>query len=216
MTRSSAKPRLRALVPSLGVSDLHRSIAFYRQFFGFELVDSAEDAEGAPLWAWLRSGKAELMLQQLDPEAQITLDPALGHSWVLYLQPNNLGRTRGLLAAAGVEVSPVAATTYGARECFARDPDGYSLWLSVPGTGHGPEDEHEEGDGDEFHEDDDDEPDSPDAGTVDDSDEDSFDDPDEGVIDDLEGDDADDPDEGATDAPRGGGRDGPGPDDRIH
>ena len=36
----SGKPRVRKLVPSLGVSDLHRSIAFYRDFFGFALLDS--------------------------------------------------------------------------------------------------------------------------------------------------------------------------------
>lgn len=213
MTRSSAKPHLRALVPSLGVSDLRRSIAFYRQFFGFEPVDSAEDAEGAPLWVWLRSGGAELMLQQLDPEAQITLDPALGHSWVLYLRLDNLGRTRERLAAAGVEVSPVADTSYGARECFARDPDGYSLWLSAPGAGREPG----QGGGDEEpFDDDDDTADDPDAGTIDEADEDGFDDPDQGVIDEPEDDEGfEDPDRGAVDEPDGGGH-GPGPDDRIH
>ncbi|MCW5623872.1 MAG: VOC family protein, partial [Burkholderiales bacterium] len=76
---------MRKLVPSLGVSDIQRSTAFYREFFGFEIVDAADDADGNPLWCWLRSGVAELMLQQLTAEQQITLEPALGQSWVLYL-----------------------------------------------------------------------------------------------------------------------------------
>ena len=33
------------LIPSLGVSDIDRSVGFYRQFFGFRVVDSYE-AEG--------------------------------------------------------------------------------------------------------------------------------------------------------------------------
>lgn len=215
MTRSSTKQRLHALVPSLGVSDLRRSIAFYRDFFGFEPMDSAEDAEGAPLWVWLRSGKAELMLQQLDPDAQITLDPALGHSWVLYLRLADLPRIRDRLAAAGVEVSAVTSTPYGARECFARDPDGYSLWLSAPGASRGSAEGDDEEDEFEAGESDHDAPDDPDAGTLEEREDDDFEDPDEGVIDEPEDDDFEDPDEGAVDAP-GSSSQGPGPGDRIH
>lgn len=216
MTRADTNTRLHALVPSLGVSDLGRSTAFYSEFFGFEPVDSAEDADGQPLWVWLRSGSAELMLQQLDPEAQITLDPALGHSWVLYLRPADLDRTRDRLAAAGVDVSPVSATPYGARECFARDPDGYSLWLSAPGAARAAGEYEEDDGGSAFDDNGDEPPDSPDAGALDDADDGEFDDPDEGVIDEAEDEDFDDPREEGIEDPRGGGHGGPGPDDRIH
>lgn len=145
----STKPRVRKLVPSLGVSDLRRSIAFYRDFFGFALIDSWDNAAGEVVWCWLRSGAAELMLQQLAPEQQITLEPALGQSWVLYLRPNNIDQTRRELLQAGVEVSAIELTAYGARECFLTDPDGYELWLSVPERGAGgDEDEEEEDDED--------------------------------------------------------------------
>lgn len=145
-----SKPRLRKLVPSLGVSDLRRSVAFYRDFFGFSLIDSWDDEAGEAVWCWLRSGVTELMLQQLAPDQQITLEPALGQSWVLYLRPADLDETRDQLVDAGVEVSEIALTAYGARECFLTDPDGYELWLSVPERGRGEEDEDEdEADGDE-------------------------------------------------------------------
>lgn len=217
MPTSPSANRLRKLIPSLGVSDLRRSLAFYREFFGFEPVDSAEDDHGVPLWVWLRSGVAELMLQQLDADAQITLDPALGHSWVLYLRPADLQDTRDRLNAAGVEVSEVESTAYGARECFARDPDGYPLWLSEPDSGQSPEDE-EDGETGEA-EDSLRGLDAPDEGELDEPEEGEDDDPDEGRRD--ERDEAfGDPDDGETgdpgDDPLGDGQRLPGPGDRVH
>jgi uncharacterized glyoxalase superfamily protein PhnB len=141
-----SKPRLRKLVPSLGVSDLRRAIAFYLDFFGFTLVDSWENDAGESVWCWLRSGVTELMLQQLPPDGQITLEPALGQSWVLYLRPVDIDETRQQLLRAGVDVSDIQLTTYGARECFLTDPDGYELWLSVPEQGRGEDDDDDEDD----------------------------------------------------------------------
>ncbi len=136
--------RLKKLIPSLGVADLRRSIAFYRDFFGFTVVDAYEDDAGKPVWCWLRSGLAELMLQQLSAEQQIALEPALGQSWVLYLRPANLDEAHSALRAADVEITDITETTYGARECFATDPDGYELWLSEPESGRGPDDEDDD------------------------------------------------------------------------
>jgi catechol 2,3-dioxygenase-like lactoylglutathione lyase family enzyme len=142
------RSRLRKLVPSLGVSDLRRSIAFYRDFFGFDVADSWDNDAGETVWCWLRSGVAELMLQQLSPDEQITLEPALGQSWVMYLRPSDIDATREQLLAAGLDVSEIALTGYGARECFVADPDGYELWLSVPEHGlDADEDEDEDEDG---------------------------------------------------------------------
>ena len=148
--------RLKKLIPSLGVADLRRSIAFYRDFFGFTVVDAYEDDAGKPVWCWLRSGLAELMLQQLSAEQQIALEPALGQSWVLYLRPANLDEAHSALRAADVEITDITETTYGARECFATDPDGYELWLSEPESGRGPDDEDDDDDEDEADDEDED------------------------------------------------------------
>jgi uncharacterized glyoxalase superfamily protein PhnB len=145
----NSKPRVRKLVPSLGVSDLRRSIAFYSEFFGFSLVDSWENEAGEVVWCWLRSGVTELMLQQLSADEQITLEPALGQSWVLYLRPTDIDEMREALVVAGIDVSEIALTVYGAKECFLTDPDGYELWLSVPEQGLGDDDEDEDEDEDD-------------------------------------------------------------------
>ena len=141
--------RIKKLIPSLGVADLRRSIAFYRDFFGFTVVDAYEDEAGRPVWCWLRSGLAELMLQQLSTDQQMALEPALGQSWVLYLRPANLEEAHSELRAANVDITDITETTYGARECFATDPDGYELWLSEPESGHGPDDEDDEDEGED-------------------------------------------------------------------
>jgi catechol 2,3-dioxygenase-like lactoylglutathione lyase family enzyme len=119
------------LIPSLGVSDIDRSLGFYRSFFGFEVVDSYDDDSGMA-WCWLRARDAELMLQQLSADQQIRLNPAIGQSWVVYVRVDDLDALHAKLKLSGFPVSEIGRTSYGAREFFVPDPDGYELWISVP------------------------------------------------------------------------------------
>ncbi len=142
---SGTRARVIKLIPSLGVSDIDRSVSFYREFFAFKVVDSYE-ANGRMSWCWLRSGEAELMLQQLSADQQIRLNPAIGQSWVIYIRPEDIDATRARLKQAGFPVSDPVMTSYRARECFLTDPDGYELWLSVPRAHSNGDDEDEEDD----------------------------------------------------------------------
>ena len=119
------------LIPSLGVSDIERSLGFYRGFFGFEVVDSY-DQDGHMAWCWLRAQGAELMLQQLSADQQIRLNPAIGQSWVVYVRVDDLDALHAKLKRGGFPASEIALTSYGAREFFVPDPDGYELWVCVP------------------------------------------------------------------------------------
>ena len=120
------------LIPSLGVSDIERSLGFYRSFFGFEVVDSYDDDDGRMAWCWLHVQGAELMLQQLSADQQIRLNPAIGQSWVVYIRVDDLDALHAMLKRGGFPVSEIGQTPYGTREFFAPDPDGYELWISVP------------------------------------------------------------------------------------
>ncbi len=119
------------LIPSLGVSDLQRSLGFYQSFFGFEIADSYDEG-GRMAWCWLRAGGAELMLQQLSADQQMRLDPAIGQSWMVYLAVDDIDSVHARLSQGGFPVGDIAETEYGAREFFVSDPDGYDLWISVP------------------------------------------------------------------------------------
>ncbi len=120
------------LIPSLGVSDIERSLDFYRGFFGFDVVDSY-DEEGRVAWCWLRTGGADLMLQQFPADQQIRLNPAIGQSWTVYLRVNDLDATHVSLQQGGFPVSEIDETEYDTREFFVPDLDGYELWISAPG-----------------------------------------------------------------------------------
>jgi uncharacterized glyoxalase superfamily protein PhnB len=155
------------LIPSLGVLDIERAISFYRQFFGFEVQDSYE-ADGAVQWCWLKARGADLMLQQLGEEQQITLHPAIGQSWVIYIRVDDLNAVHAALKKASLSVSDIAKTPYGASEFFVTDPDGYELWVSVPAAnGNGDDDEDEDEDEELDDEDDDEEEDEEEEWQVD-------------------------------------------------
>ena len=52
------------VTPYIRVADTTRSLAFYVDGLGFEVVDSSEDATGV-FWASLRLGEASLMVFKL-------------------------------------------------------------------------------------------------------------------------------------------------------
>jgi predicted enzyme related to lactoylglutathione lyase len=164
MVASNARLGANALIPSLGVSDIHRSVSFYREFFGFKVEDSYE-IEGRMAWCWLKGHGAELMLQQLSADQQVRLNPAIGQSWVMYIRPDDIDITHARLKRAGFPLSDLVTTSYGARECFLSDPDGYELWLSVPGAnsnGNGDDEDEEDDNGKREDEDEEDEEDEED------------------------------------------------------
>jgi hypothetical protein len=100
------------------------------------------------------------MLQQLSGDQQITLNPAIGQSWCIYIRPDDLPGLHARLTKAGFPVSEIARTSYGASEFFLSDPDGYELWISVPAVNGEDEDEDEdeedENDGDDEEDEDED------------------------------------------------------------
>ena len=118
-------------VASLGVSDIERSVEFYRDHFDFQVADSYEDGDQM-VWCWLQTAGADLMLQQLSEEQQITLDPAIGQSWVSFIRVPDIHATHRTLRRAGVEAEVVRETSYATLEFLAKDPDGHDLWISMP------------------------------------------------------------------------------------
>src|SRR5262245_46187720 len=104
LAMARARPSATQLIPSLGVLDIARAMAFYRQFFGFEVEDSYEQ-EGSVKWCWLKARGADLMLQQLSEDQQITLHPAIGQSWVVYIRVDDLAAVHEALKKAGLAVS---------------------------------------------------------------------------------------------------------------
>lgn len=115
----------RALVPYLHVLDMARSLDFYARL-GFRVGNSLTIEPGKPpVWAWLDSAGAHLMLARasgpIDPEAQAAM---------LYLYCDDVPATHAALQAAGVQVGPIQPRSYSPQGEFrVVDPDGYSLMV---------------------------------------------------------------------------------------
>jgi uncharacterized glyoxalase superfamily protein PhnB len=123
MTRPAAHG-VNRLIPFVRVTDVERSIGFYREL-GFTVTSVFKYRERVS-WAALESGGAELMLEGtnelIDPDRQGVL---------FYLYAEDLAGLRTRLLSAGVDAGPIEDGTPGPREEMqVVDPDGYVLMIA--------------------------------------------------------------------------------------
>lgn len=112
---------LRGLVPIVRVSDMARSIEFYRRL-GFEVRNQLE-SEGQLVWAWLDSGRAYLMINRSEGPMMPGVRDVL-----LYLYASDLVAYRDQSAADGIKVGPIEYPPYMPKGEFGiEDPDGYCV-----------------------------------------------------------------------------------------
>lgn len=128
--------KLQRAVPMLNVSDIERSIDFYRRLAGFELASHPEAAREYR-WATIVSGGVALMLSESHgPHAAIrgarVEDEESGWPVIQYFYPDDVEAAHALCRANGIEVSELRVTYYGMKEFEARDPDGHILWFGQP------------------------------------------------------------------------------------
>lgn len=118
--------RTRSLVAFAHVANVERSIRFYADL-GFKVADTVvPEGQSAPVWAWLESGKADLMVglasEPIDPSQQAIL---------FYLYFDNIRQTHAALAELGHSPGEIKYPFYMPNgECRLEDPDGYVLMLA--------------------------------------------------------------------------------------
>ena len=116
----------RSLVAFAHVADVERSIKFYADL-GFKVANRVV-AEGGtvPVWAWLESEKANLMVGL----ASETVD-ASQQAILFYLYYDDIEQTHAILAQLGHEPGPIKYPFYmPGGEFRLEDPDGYVLMLA--------------------------------------------------------------------------------------
>jgi catechol 2,3-dioxygenase-like lactoylglutathione lyase family enzyme len=123
-----------AVVPELGVVDLGRSLAFYRDILGF-VVAYERPEEG---FASIRHEECTLMLDQIGVGRTFQtglLEPPLGRGLNLQLSVSSLAPILARLAAAGTPLYlPLETRSYRVgnlqvtqHQFCVQDPDGYLL-----------------------------------------------------------------------------------------
>jgi catechol 2,3-dioxygenase-like lactoylglutathione lyase family enzyme len=117
---------IRSLVPLAHVADMRASIAFYGKL-GFTVVNRVvPDGEDLPNWVWLQAERAELMLARASEPVAADRQTVL-----FYTYCDDVAATHAALAAAGLEVGPIARPFYNpGGEFRLADPDGYVLYVA--------------------------------------------------------------------------------------
>jgi uncharacterized glyoxalase superfamily protein PhnB len=117
------------LWPLLYVRDLKRSIAFYCDRLGFQLVDKAESGSKI-FWCRLVRQSCSLMLQQAESEDE----PAThrGRGVLFYFVCQDADRIHAELTERGLSLPPPETAYYGMRQVHVPDPDGYRLCFESP------------------------------------------------------------------------------------
>ena len=117
---------LRSLVPIAHVRSVPRSIAFYRKL-GFDVGNSVTpNGSSEPVWAWLRTNDAHLMVSKADGPFDAGQQAVL-----FYLYCDDVDAMRAELERAGVSVGPIGHPFYSPRGEFrVEDPDGYVLMIA--------------------------------------------------------------------------------------
>ena len=129
------------LIPLIQVFDMPESIRFYRDLLGFEIVASSPEVETPEgrffHWAWLRLGGAELMLNTAYDSGKrpAERDTARwkGHGDAgLFITCPDVDGAYDYLRSRGLPLNPPAIATYGMKQLYLSDPDGYGLCLQAP------------------------------------------------------------------------------------
>lgn len=116
----------RSLVAFAHVADVERSIQFYSGL-GFKATNTVvPQGQSAPVWAWLQSEKANLMVGL----ASGPIDSAQ-QAVLFYLYYDSIEQTHAALTEAGHSPGEIKYPFYmPGGECRLEDPDGYVLMLA--------------------------------------------------------------------------------------
>lgn len=128
---------LRGICPLLQVFDMPASLAFYRDILGFAVIQAAPAADqvsgDAFDWVWLRRDGANLMLNTAyDPDAVRPAAPDPGRVAAhddtgLFLSCPDVDGAYDHLRTRGIAVSTPSVTSYGMKQLYVKDPDGFTL-----------------------------------------------------------------------------------------
>jgi glyoxylase I family protein len=124
------------LTPLIGVFDMPKALAFYRDLLGFEVVSASPEVETSEgrfsHWMWLRFGTAELMLNtQYDsderPEHPVETRATVHGDTCFYIGCSDVEAAYEQLTQRGLKADPPTEAPYGLKLFSVRDPDGYAI-----------------------------------------------------------------------------------------
>jgi catechol 2,3-dioxygenase-like lactoylglutathione lyase family enzyme len=120
---------LKKLTPNLVVSDVARSLTFYRDVLGFQVTATVPDALPF-VFASVQSGPVEIFLNAPEPaiaEYSAFKGRPIGGTLTLFIEVADIARVYASLEARVKVVMPIQKKWYGVTEFAFEDPDGYII-----------------------------------------------------------------------------------------
>ena len=123
---------LNKMISNLMVEDVNRTVEFYADCLGFELLTSVPE-EGKFDWAMMRRDSVEIMFQarsSLGEEIPALADAPIGGSLTFYTEVTGLKDLYDGLEGKVAIVQDLHTTFYGTQEFAFRDCNGYIIAYS--------------------------------------------------------------------------------------
>ena len=122
--------KVSGICPLISVFNMPRSLSFYRDVLGFEIVSDSGNGENSS-WVWIRLNDADLMLNdQYEPGHQPPAPPPERQKWhrdtCLYFGADP-DAVYEYLRSRGMSIDPPKDARYEMRQLYLNDPDGYKL-----------------------------------------------------------------------------------------
>jgi uncharacterized glyoxalase superfamily protein PhnB len=125
---------LTKLTPNLVVTNVERSLAFYRDVLGFTVPTTVPDAS-PHVFAIVQSGGVEIFLNAPDPalaEYPALKQRPIGGTLTLFIQVDDVRAAHEALKDRVTIVMPLETKWYGVTEFAFTDPDGYIITFAQP------------------------------------------------------------------------------------
>jgi glyoxylase I family protein len=128
--------KIGGLCPLLQVFDMPKSIAFYRDVLGFEVVSPVPEDDRCD-WALLQLNESELMLNtayEADdrPSTPDVARFAAHGDTALFFDCADVDAAYAYFRGNGVDASAPVVRDYGMKQLYLKDPDGYEICLQHP------------------------------------------------------------------------------------
>jgi glyoxylase I family protein len=127
---------IKGMAPLLSVFDMPMALAFYRDILGFRVVRDSGQGDNSG-WVMLDFDGTTLMLNTAydDDERPLAPDPqhnAVHHDTCLYFACPDVDAAYKYLREKGVALKPPEIASYGMKQLYLHDQDGYNICYQWP------------------------------------------------------------------------------------
>ena len=119
----------KSCIANLGVEDVDKTIEFYREKLGFQIVMTVPE-EGASLWGMVKRDDVTIMFQRLDSmkeEYKDIIVDKLDSAITFYIDVEDIQNLYDEIITNVPVYVDIHDTFYGAREFAIKDINGYRL-----------------------------------------------------------------------------------------